>query len=131
MASSVAEGIMFAHAAPQSTATPVLSKFLSGAERDRLRSAGGCFHCQKTPSSPGWVSHSSWNCPGDKSRGILPRTALASTSINAVSTVTALNTNEYLNKDSDPHINTAVAAILPYCVLGNGTDSEEDWDDDV
>ena len=129
--SMVAEGIMSAHAAPQSTATPVLSKFLSGAEHDRLRSAGGCFHCQKTPSSPGWVSHSSRNCPGDKSRGILPRTALASTSINAVSTVTAPNTNEYLDEDSDHHINTAVAAILPSCVLGNGTDSEEDWDDDV
>jgi len=125
----VAKGIPATRTAPQSTATPIVSKSLSDAEREVLRNARGCFHCKKTPSSPGWVSHTSRNCPGDESRGILPRTPLAPTAVNAISAVITSRTNEHLNED-DPDINKALAAVLPSCVLGNGTDSEEDWDDD-
>jgi len=127
--SMVAEGIPATRTAPQSTATPIVSKSLSDAECEVLRNARGCFHCKKTPSSPGWVSHTSRNCPGDESRGILPRTPLAPTAVNAISAVIASRTNEHLNEDV-PDINSALAAVLPSCVLRNGTDSEEDWDDD-
>ncbi|KAH6891978.1 hypothetical protein BKA70DRAFT_1440937 [Coprinopsis sp. MPI-PUGE-AT-0042] len=42
------------------------------AERADLRAAGGCFHCHKTPLSPGWKAHSSKTCPGDPTRNIPP-----------------------------------------------------------
>jgi len=32
---------------------------LSDAEHDALKWANGCFHCWRTPSSPGWVKHGS------------------------------------------------------------------------
>jgi len=32
--------------------------------------------------------------------------------------------------DDDPHLNDAIMAVLPSCVLGNGTDSEGESDDD-
>ncbi|KAH6917795.1 hypothetical protein BKA70DRAFT_1186 [Coprinopsis sp. MPI-PUGE-AT-0042] len=45
---------------------------LTLSERADLRAAGGCFHCRKTPVSPGWKAHSSKTCPGDPSRNIPP-----------------------------------------------------------
>jgi len=129
--SMVAEGVSPpARTAPSSSIGPAVSKFLSDAEREALRIARGCFNCRKTPASLGWVPHGSRNCPGDKSQGIPPRMVPTPTSTKPISAVTTSCTKEYLNDDDEPHINDALAAILPSCVLGNGTDSEDDWDDD-
>lgn len=46
---------------------------LTPVERERLRSAGGCFHCRLTPSSANWKPHSARNCPGDPAKGVPPR----------------------------------------------------------
>ncbi|KAJ7796362.1 hypothetical protein B0H14DRAFT_3494914 [Mycena olivaceomarginata] len=48
---------------------------LTQAEKDTLRAAGGCYHCKKTPQSPGWVRHRSESCPSDSALGIPPCTA--------------------------------------------------------
>ncbi|KAF7368644.1 hypothetical protein MVEN_00188600 [Mycena venus] len=45
---------------------------LTQVEKEALRAANGCYHCQKTPQTPGWVKHQSDNCPGDAALGILP-----------------------------------------------------------
>ncbi|KAH6888212.1 hypothetical protein BKA70DRAFT_1235593 [Coprinopsis sp. MPI-PUGE-AT-0042] len=45
---------------------------LSEAEHADLRAAGGCFHCRKTPLSPGWKAHSSKTCPDDPTCNIPP-----------------------------------------------------------
>ncbi|KAJ7734379.1 hypothetical protein B0H14DRAFT_3517142 [Mycena olivaceomarginata] len=50
---------------------------LSHAEKEALRTANGCYHCHKTPQTPGWVKHRSDNCPGDAALGIPPRLAPA------------------------------------------------------
>ncbi|KAJ7187247.1 hypothetical protein C8R46DRAFT_1207206 [Mycena filopes] len=50
---------------------------LTHAEKESLRAAGGCYHCRKTPQTPGWVKHRSDNCPGDAALGIPPRSASA------------------------------------------------------
>jgi hypothetical protein len=56
--------------------TPPLSALPSGfillthTEKEALRAAGGCYHCRKTPHSPGWVKHQSDSCPGDAAHGI-------------------------------------------------------------
>jgi hypothetical protein len=91
---------------------------LSYAERENLRSVGGCFHCRLTFVSTGWKNHSARNCPGDKSRNIPPRAPLA---MHAISSVLPEVTDE----------STLVSAILPSTqsfVLGNGTDSESEDD---
>lgn len=93
---------------------------LTYAERESLRSVGGCFHCRLTPISPGWKTHSARNCPGDKSRRIPPRAPLALHPISAI-------LPEVLHDDS------LVAAVLPSAqifTLGNGTDSEAESEDD-
>ncbi|KAJ7035358.1 hypothetical protein C8F04DRAFT_1182514 [Mycena alexandri] len=59
-----------------SFATPAFAP-LTHTEKEALRAANGCYHCRKTPQSPGWVRHRSDNCPGDPARGIPPRTAPA------------------------------------------------------
>jgi hypothetical protein len=63
--SMVAENVGSARATPQ-PAVPVSSRSVLKAERDAIRNARGCFHCQKTPSSPGWTQHSSRNRPAEK-----------------------------------------------------------------
>ncbi|KAJ7267859.1 hypothetical protein C8J57DRAFT_1325995 [Mycena rebaudengoi] len=50
---------------------------LTHAEKETLRAAQGCYHCRKTPQSPGWVKHRSDNCPGDAALGIPPRSSPA------------------------------------------------------
>jgi hypothetical protein len=141
--SMVAENIGSARATLQPTA-PAPSRSLSEAERDVIRNARGCFNCHKTPSSPGWTPHISRNCPGDKSRGIPPRSAPAPTSINAVAALGVDDNDAQVNTetlaavlpsgqqyvwDDDPRVDNAIMAVLPSCVLGNGTDSEGESDD--
>ncbi|KAJ7274756.1 hypothetical protein C8J57DRAFT_1466688 [Mycena rebaudengoi] len=50
---------------------------LTYAEKEALRAAQGCYHCRKTPKSPGWVKHRSDSCPGDVALGIPPRNSPA------------------------------------------------------
>ncbi|KAJ6530660.1 hypothetical protein B0H19DRAFT_1273652 [Mycena capillaripes] len=50
---------------------------LTHAEKEALRVAHGCYHCRKTPQTPGWTKHRSDNCPGDAALGISPRLAPA------------------------------------------------------
>ena len=93
---------------------------LSDPERDALKRANGCFRCQRTPSSPGWVKHSSHDCPGDEANGIPPAPA------RPVGAVLGLV------EDSDSDEDDFVAAVMPSCVLGNGSFSEgeeeaENW----
>ena len=147
--SMVAENVGSARVTPQPTPqAPVFSRGLLEAERKVIRNAHGCFNCQKTPSSPGWMQHNSRNCPGNKSRGIAPRMVPAPHSINAVvssvmptslgspaiendaSISAVLPSNQQFFWDDDPRLNDALAAVLPSCILGNGTDSEGELDDD-
>ncbi|KAJ7191669.1 hypothetical protein C8J57DRAFT_1549000 [Mycena rebaudengoi] len=51
-----------------SSSTPRFSP-LTYAEKEALRAAQGCYHCRKTPQSPGWVKHRSDSCPGDSALG--------------------------------------------------------------
>ncbi|KAJ7097043.1 hypothetical protein B0H15DRAFT_797777 [Mycena belliarum] len=46
---------------------------LTYAEKEALRAAHRCYHCRKTPQTPGWVKHRSDSCPGDSALGIPPR----------------------------------------------------------
>ncbi|KAF9060061.1 hypothetical protein BDP27DRAFT_1430508 [Rhodocollybia butyracea] len=54
---------------------------ITAAERDELRSKGGCFNCGRTPQDPDWKTHSgnpySRNCPGNPSRGISAQNVVA------------------------------------------------------
>ncbi|KAJ7206744.1 hypothetical protein C8J57DRAFT_1614652 [Mycena rebaudengoi] len=59
-----------------SSSTPRFSP-LTYAEKEALRAAQGCYHCRKTPQSPGWVKHRSDSCPGDSALGIPPRNSPA------------------------------------------------------
>ncbi|KAJ6528763.1 hypothetical protein DFH09DRAFT_1185685 [Mycena vulgaris] len=72
------------HPLPPSSTLPTPTSSSSGplapltyAEKEALRAAHGCYHCRRTPQSPGWVKHRSDNCPGDPVHGILPRTSPA------------------------------------------------------
>ncbi|KAF9047777.1 hypothetical protein BJ165DRAFT_1403416 [Panaeolus papilionaceus] len=64
----VAEGIVHSKSSvpslpsSSSLATPQFTP-LTAEEKATLKEAGGCYRCRKTPSSPGWVEHSSKNCP--------------------------------------------------------------------
>lgn len=151
--SMVAENVASSRSVPQ-PGHPAHSRGLSEAERESIRNARGCFNCKKTPSSPGWTPHNSRNCPGDKSQGIPPRFVPTTHSINAVTPSVAPasiespaidNENDYDTRcsvsavlpssqqyfwDDDPRLNDAIMAVLPSCVLGNGTDSEGESDDD-
>jgi hypothetical protein len=105
---------------PFSTPRP----FLSDSERDKLKLAGGCFRCQRTPTSPGWIPHGSRDCPGDKSKGIPP--APPRNHIGAV-----------LHEDHSPpkavkSESDSVAAVLPssFVVYGDEWDGDSDSDHD-
>jgi hypothetical protein len=54
---------------PSHSQSPKLFVPLTDKERDALKLAGGCYRCRRTPSSPGWVKHSSRDCPGDVANG--------------------------------------------------------------
>lgn len=74
---------------------------ISYADRQNLKSAGGCYHCCKMPSSPGWRPHIARNCPGDAAAAVPPR-------------------------QSNPQ-DVTVAVVMPSCVLeGSDTDNSED-----
>jgi len=93
---------------------------LSDLEHNALKWANGCFRCPHTPSSPGWVKHSLYNCPGGEANGIPPAPACP---VGAVLG---------LVEDSDSDSDDFVAAVMPSCVLGNGSFSEgkeeaENW----
>lgn len=85
---------------------------LTDCEHDALKQANGCYLCQCTPASPGWVKHSAWDCPGDEANGITP----APTCPVAV----VLGEDEG-DSESDGDF---ITAIMPSCVLGNGSFSE-------
>ncbi|TFK58797.1 hypothetical protein BDN72DRAFT_906407 [Pluteus cervinus] len=115
---------------------------LTQTERDTLKAAGGCYHCRRTPTSPGWIRHSSRDCPGDKSRGIPPRTTTSTSTAVASIIPKGLDRNELIAAtmpgpggygSSDSEESFRVVGAIGSCVLGNGTDSEEshsDEDDD-
>ncbi len=91
---------------------------LTGNERQALRDAGGCFHCRRTPSSPGWTSHSARNCPGNPSRGISARYADSAPYIKKepLAAVTSAELSSCIldnSDDEDDGSNYHVAAILP------------------
>jgi hypothetical protein len=50
---------------------------LTHTEKEALCAAGGCYHCRKTPQSPGWVKHHSKSCPGNAVLGIPPHASPA------------------------------------------------------
>ncbi|KAJ7121265.1 hypothetical protein C8R43DRAFT_959611 [Mycena crocata] len=57
---------------PASLPSPSPLDPLTFAQKEALPAAKGCYHCRKTPESPGWVKHHSDSCPGDAALGILP-----------------------------------------------------------
>ncbi|KAJ7671943.1 hypothetical protein B0H17DRAFT_1208869 [Mycena rosella] len=59
------------------SSTPSQLPPLMHAEREALRAVNGCFHCRKTPQTPGWVKYRSDTCPGDAALGIPPRNLLS------------------------------------------------------
>ena len=100
------------------TSTPAPRPFLSDSEREKLKLAGGCFRCRRTPLSPGWTPHGSRDCPGDKSKGIPP-----APSRNHIASVQVSQDNDIPPSDTNP---TTVAAILPSSFVLYG----DEWDDD-
>jgi len=85
---------------------------LTDRERDALKQANGCYCCRRTPASPGWVKHSARDCPGDEANGITPAPARP---------VAVVLGEDEGDSDSDGDF---IAAIMPSCVLGNGSFSE-------
>jgi len=84
---------------------------LTDRERDALKHAGGCYRCRRTPTSPGWVKHGARDCPGDEANGISPAP------VRPVAAVVEDDTDD----DSDGDF---ITAVMPSCVLGNGSFSE-------
>ncbi|KAJ7603266.1 hypothetical protein DFH06DRAFT_1151995 [Mycena polygramma] len=95
---------------PASASSSSSSTFapLTHAEKEVLRAAHGCYHCRKTPQTPGWVKHRSDNCPGDIAAGIPPRSSPA--------VVAAVGPPGFSSAYEEGY--TAVAAVLP------------EWEDD-
>ncbi|KAJ8475433.1 hypothetical protein ONZ45_g15607 [Pleurotus djamor] len=117
-----ASGVTRPTVAPASTASTLRPSFvpLSTTERETLRASGGCFHCRRTPASPGWVSHTAANCPGDPSNNIPPRTARppAAAAVAAV----ALGDDDlvyYGDADADP-----LEPVISCYVEGDQYDSD-------
>jgi hypothetical protein len=50
--------------------------------------------------------------------------------VRAAEVLAVLPSNQQYFWDDDPRINDAIMAVLPSCVLGNGTDSEGESDED-
>ncbi|KAJ7207221.1 hypothetical protein GGX14DRAFT_567778 [Mycena pura] len=96
---------------------------LTHAEKEALRAAGGCYHCRKTPQSPGWVKHRSDTCPGDSALGIPPR--------SAPSVVAAVGPAGFSSTYEEGY--SAVAAVMPaydpdedsYSRISTGTDDSD------
>ncbi|KAF7328541.1 Reverse transcriptase domain-containing protein [Mycena venus] len=76
--SLLAEGVIKLPASlpTPASASPAFAP-LTQAEKEALRAANGCYHCRKTPQTPGWIKHRSDNCPSDAALGIPPHLAPA------------------------------------------------------
>ena len=85
---------------------------LTEQERNILKQAGGCYRCRRTPASLGWVKHGARDCPGDEANGVAPAPA------RHVAAVLGGDEGD-LESDGD-----FITAIMPSCVLGNGSFSE-------
>ncbi|TFK72235.1 hypothetical protein BDN72DRAFT_836636 [Pluteus cervinus] len=111
---------------------------LTSSEREALKSAGGCYHCRRTPTSPGWVRHSSRDCPGDKSRNIPPRNPPTTSTTVASVIPRGFDRTELIASrmpgpgeyDSDDDESYRIVGAVQGCVLGNGTDSEVSHSDE-
>lgn len=102
---------------------------LSDSKCEKLKLAGGCFRCRRTPSSPGWIAHGSHDCPGDKSKGIPP--APPQNHIVAV----LHNSDDSQHENDSPNVISdvipgSVAAILPSSFVLHGDEWDEDFDSD-
>ncbi|KAJ7741662.1 hypothetical protein B0H16DRAFT_1464383 [Mycena metata] len=104
---------------PSSALARPFSYSLTSAEKEALRAAGGCYHCKKTPQSPGWTKHRSDNCPGDTALGIPPR------SVSSV--VAAVGPIGFSSLYGEIH---AVAAVFPAVEDENDSLSEGTDDSD-
>ncbi|KAG2129156.1 hypothetical protein DEU56DRAFT_818094 [Suillus clintonianus] len=125
--------LMSTSTAPVSNAHSLNSTYplpdLTYAEREVLRSAGGCFHCRLSPSDLAWKPHVARECPGDEQRSIPPR---APRPIAAVILPKVLIThdNPGVTGISNPKDGT-ITAILPPVVVRrpsyfDDSDSDED-----
>ena len=85
---------------------------LTEQECDILKQAGGCYCCRRTPASPGWVKHGARECPGDEANSVAPAPACH---------VAAVLGEDEGDSESDGDF---ITAIIPSCILGNGSFSE-------
>jgi len=85
---------------------------LTERECNALKQAGGCYHCRKTPVSSGWVKHGTHDCPGDEANGVAPAPARP---------VAAVFGEDEDNSELDGDF---ITAVMPSCILGNGSFSE-------
>ncbi|KAJ7864570.1 hypothetical protein B0H14DRAFT_2574286 [Mycena olivaceomarginata] len=97
---------------PPSLASSSVFVPLTHAEKEALRAAGGCYHCRKTPRSPGWVKHHSDSCPGDAVLGIPSRTSPA--------VIAAVGPVGFSSAYEEGY--QAVAVVMPAC-----NTEEDDW----
>ncbi|KAJ7709213.1 hypothetical protein B0H16DRAFT_1745975 [Mycena metata] len=96
---------------------------LTHTEKEAFRTAGGCYHCRKTPQTPGWVKHHSDSCPGDLALGIPPR--------SAPSVVAAVGPAGFSSTYEEGY--SAVAVVMPaydpeddsYSSISTGTDDSD------
>lgn len=125
--SMIAENIVRPALSSHSLHTPLAQRpFLSDSEREKLKLAGGCFRCRRTPASPGWTQHGSRDCPGDKSKGIPPappRNHIAAVLHEDDSTIASNS------PDSDANVNH-ISAVLPSSFVLHGDEWDEDFDSD-
>ncbi|KAG2049037.1 hypothetical protein BDR06DRAFT_1012434 [Suillus hirtellus] len=95
---------------------------LSYAEREALRSVGGCFHCRLLPSDAAWKPHLARECPGDVKQEIPPRVPRPATTVAAVGIpeghkeVHLMHGNPGVTDLSDPNAGI-VAALIPKDVI--------------
>ncbi|KAG1791880.1 uncharacterized protein HD556DRAFT_1383432 [Suillus plorans] len=109
---------------------------LSYAEREALRSVGGCFHCRLSPSDAVWKPHIARECPGDVKQGIPPRVPRPATTVAVVGIpegckeVYLTHGNPGVTDFSDPNAGLVAAlipkdVIMPSCVLEGDSDSDD------
>ncbi|KAG1736866.1 uncharacterized protein EDB91DRAFT_1291397 [Suillus paluster] len=150
--SLVAEGLMKSLPTRPMSTTPSTSTMprpkpayplpdLSYAEREALRSAGGCFHCRLSPSDTTWKPHIARECPGDQRRGIPSCAPHQATTVAAVTIpegykeVFLTHGNPGVTDFSDPNAGL-IATLIPHdvvmlsCVLEGGSDSDDSEEDD-
>ncbi|KAG2338502.1 hypothetical protein BDR05DRAFT_951903 [Suillus weaverae] len=109
---------------------------LTYAEREALRSVGGCYHCHLSPSDPTWKPHVACECPGDKRRNIPPRAPhpiTEDTLPEGYREVLISHGNPGVTDFSNPNAGTITVilppgVVMPSCVLEGDSDSDEDDD---